>query len=130
MITLVERLRLGGPNAYEVYNEAADEIERLRKENWEFVARAYALIHMLPDETMAGEIQEARRVFGGVVDTLKAENERLREALRPFAYYASLIPDDISDTCSASGTVANLRAALKALGENELVIEISVINDL
>ena len=33
MITLVERLRLGGPNAYEVYGEAADTIEALRTEN-------------------------------------------------------------------------------------------------
>ena len=29
-MTLVERLRLGGPNAAEVADEAADEIERLR----------------------------------------------------------------------------------------------------
>jgi HAMP domain-containing protein len=29
---LVERLRLGGPNAWEMYGEAADEIERLRTE--------------------------------------------------------------------------------------------------
>ncbi len=28
---IVERLRLGGPNAWEVYGEAADEIERLRE---------------------------------------------------------------------------------------------------
>jgi len=30
MIDIVERLRLGGPNAAEVTDEAADEIERLR----------------------------------------------------------------------------------------------------
>ncbi len=31
-ISLVERLRLGGPNAAEVAGQAADEIERLREE--------------------------------------------------------------------------------------------------
>lgn len=30
MMDIVERLRLGGPNALEVVGEAADEIERLR----------------------------------------------------------------------------------------------------
>lgn len=41
MITLVERLRLGGPNAYEVYGEAADTIEALRAEN----ARLHQAMH-------------------------------------------------------------------------------------
>lgn len=49
---------------------------------------------------------------------LKVENEKLREALQPFAYYASLIPEDISDTCSASGTVGDLRAAAAAMRES------------
>ena len=46
---------------------------------------------------------------------LRAENEKLRAALKPFAYYASQIPDDVSDTCSASGTVGDLRAAAAAI---------------
>ena len=51
-----------------------------------------------------------------------AENGKLRvriaeleEALKPFAYYAEQIPDDVSDTASASGTVGDLRAARAAL---------------
>jgi hypothetical protein len=51
------------------------------------------------------------------LSAMKAENERLREALKPFAYYADLIPDDIGDTASASGTVGDLRAAKAALEE-------------
>ena len=53
------------------------------------------------------------------VERLLAENEKLREALKPFAYYALQIPDDISDTCSASGTVGDLRVAAAALKETE-----------
>lgn len=45
--------------------------------------------------------------------------EKLEAALKPFAYYAELIPNDVSDTASASGTVGDLRAARKALGEKE-----------
>jgi cell division septum initiation protein DivIVA len=39
----------------------------------------------------------------------------LEAALKPFAYYAEQIPDDVSDTASASGTVGDLRAARAAL---------------
>ena len=39
----------------------------------------------------------------------------LEAALKPFAYYAAQIPDDVSDTSSASGTVGDLRNARKAL---------------
>ena len=42
---------------------------------------------------------------------------RMREALKPFAYYASQIPDDVSNTASASGTVGDLRAAAAAIRE-------------
>ena len=41
--------------------------------------------------------------------------EKLRLALKPFAYYASQIPDDVSNTASASGTVGDLRAAAAAI---------------
>ena len=41
----------------------------------------------------------------------------LEEALKPFAYYAKHIHDDVSDTASASGTVGDLRQARKVLGE-------------
>jgi len=39
----------------------------------------------------------------------------LEAALKPFAYYAEQIPDDVSDTASASGTVGDLRNARAAL---------------
>ena len=53
------------------------------------------------------------------LEKLAIERQALREALKPFAYYASLIPDDISDTCSASGTVGDLRAAAAAIRETK-----------
>jgi hypothetical protein len=40
----------------------------------------------------------------------------LEAALKPFAYYAEQIPDDVSDTASASGTVGDLRRAREVLG--------------
>jgi len=40
----------------------------------------------------------------------------LEAALKPFAYYAKHIHDDVSDTASASGTVGDLRLARKVLG--------------
>ena len=46
------------------------------------------------------------------------KNDKLHKALKPFAYYASQIPDDVSDTCSASGTVGDLRAAAAAIRES------------
>jgi len=83
MITLVERLRLGGPNAYEVYGEAADTIEALR-----------------------------------------AENARLKEALKPFtklpcAHMArfSGAPDDYA--ASEMIPYGIIRAARAAMGETE-----------
>jgi len=39
----------------------------------------------------------------------------LEAALKPFAYYAKHIHDDVSDTASASGTVGDLRQARKVL---------------
>ena len=52
------------------------------------------------------------------IERLRAENEKLRKALKPFAYYASQIPDDVSNTASASGTVGDLRAAAAAIRES------------
>ena len=50
---------------------------------------------------------------------LQIRIRKLEAALKPFAYYAQQIPDDVSDTASASGTVGDLRKARKALGEEE-----------
>ena len=44
---------------------------------------------------------------------------RMREALKPFAYYASQIPEDVSNTASASGTVGDLRAAAAAIKDTD-----------
>jgi hypothetical protein len=43
--------------------------------------------------------------------------KKLEKALKPFAYYAEQIPDDVSATASASGTVGDLRYAREVLGE-------------
>jgi len=48
---------------------------------------------------------------------LQIRIRKLEAALKPFAYYAQQIPDDVSDTASASGTVGDLRQARKILGE-------------
>ena len=50
---------------------------------------------------------------------LQIRIRKLEAALKPFAYYAQQIPDDVSDTASASGTVGDLRQARKVLGEEE-----------
>ena len=50
---------------------------------------------------------------------LQIRIRKLEAALKPFAYYAQQIPDDVSDTASASGTVGDLRQARKVLGEKK-----------
>ena len=65
------------------------------------------------------QIKDLREALALEQRTAGAEIEKLREALKPFAYYALQIPDDISDTCSASGTVGDLRAAASALRETD-----------
>jgi hypothetical protein len=50
-----------------------------------------------------------------LVKDYRARIAELEAVLKPFAYYAEQIPDDVSDTASASGTVGDLRAALAAL---------------
>ena len=50
---------------------------------------------------------------------LQIRIRKLEAALKPFAYYAQQIPDEVSDTASASGTVGDLRQARKVLGEKE-----------
>ena len=77
---------------------AKDEIERLRKEN--------------------ERLEDTRIEFIGMINKLIDERVKMRKALNPFAYYASQIPDDVSDTASASGTVGDLRAAAAALKES------------
>ena len=83
-------------------HKQADEIERLRAEN----------------ETLRRDVKTAVMGDSAELADVKRENEKLREALKPFAYYALQIPDDISDTCSASGTVGDLRAAAAAIRES------------
>ena len=85
-----------------MYRSAGEEILRLRAEN----------------ETLRRDVKTAVMGDSAELQDVKRENEKLRKALKPFAYYASLIPDDISDTCSASGTVGDLRAAAAAIRES------------
>ena len=57
-----------------------------------------------------------------VTDAMVALTDRVQElkaALKPFAYYAEQIPDDVSDMAAASGTVGDLRRAREVLGEKE-----------
>jgi hypothetical protein len=66
-----------------------------------------------PDEEVYVNCQEAAYV-------IEAQAKRIAEleaALKPFAYYAKHIHDDVSDMASASGTVGDLRRAREALGD-------------
>lgn len=67
------------------------------------------------NETLRRDVKTAVMGDSAELQDVKRENEKMRKALKPFAYYASQIPDDVSDTCSASGTVGDLRAAAAAL---------------
>jgi len=66
---IVERLRLGGPNAAEVTDEAADEIERLRAAlleivsmpDHEFITAGY---HSQPISSAASIKRIARKALG------------------------------------------------------------------
>ena len=82
-----------------ITEEAADEITRLRAEN--------------------ERLEDTRIEFIGIINKLIDERVKMRKALNPFAYYASQIPDDVSDTASASGTVGDLRAAAAAIRDTE-----------
>jgi chromosome segregation ATPase len=104
---LVTRLREHAENMYvDFLNEAADAIELLQRE-------------LKCSKEMWEQQQELALEY--LADIEKA-NERIAEleaALKPFAYYAEQIPDDVSDMASASGTVGDLRQARKVLGEKE-----------
>ena len=97
---IVERLRkremlaVIGRDRPDIYKDAADKIEQLRKD---------IKVAIMGD---SAELKDAKK-----------EIERLREALKPFAYYAEQIPNNVSNTASASGTVGDLRAAKAALEE-------------
>ena len=104
---LVKRLREHAENMYvDFLNEAADAIELLQREL-----------------KCANELWEQQKELAleYLADIEKA-NERIAEleaVLKSFAYYAEQIPDDVSDTASASGTVGDLRRAREVLGEEE-----------
>lgn len=93
---------LGVEHIRDKMHKQADEIERLRTEN----------------ETLRRDVKTAVMGDSAELRDVKRENEKLREALKPFAYYASQIPDDVSDTAAASGTVGDLRAAAAAIRES------------
>ena len=88
-------------------NGLTDLVQRLREVNW--VCHTYGKTEIKHD-TVCHE----------AADAIEAQAKRIAEleaALKPFAYYAEQIPNDVSDTASASGTVGDLRTARKVLGE-------------
>jgi hypothetical protein len=93
----------------------SDIVKRLREK---IIVDAFAK-GSISDGALCDRLIRERLDAADEIERLRAENEKLREALKPFAYYASIIPDDISGTCSASGSVGDLRAARKALGETD-----------
>jgi len=78
--------------------------QQLIKEMAEIAAK-YMRKGMIAEEAANAIEDQAKRI------------EELKEALKPFAYYAEQIPDDVSDMASASGTVGDLRQARKVLGD-------------
>ena len=147
MSDIVERLREGETEGVDgwwfVMAEAANEIERLRAENEKLrdaydtdaLTISYNLGYTCGKDIAKDEIEKLHREAAIRIDQIEREqeahlrtiadynraavkNEKLRKALKPFAYYASQIPDDVSDTCSASGTVGDLRAAAAAIRES------------
>ena len=155
MSDIVERLREGEAESVDewwfVMAEAANEIERLRKENEQLrdaydtdaLTISYNLGYTCGKDIAKDEIEKLHREAAIRLDQIEreqeahlktiadfnkqaemngrllTENAELREALKPFAYYASQIPNDVSDTASASGTVGDLRAAAAAIRESE-----------
>ena len=110
--------------------KAMDEISRLRAEN-ERLRRDVKTAIMgdsaeLADVKRENErlckenerLEDTRIEFIGIINKLIDERVKMRRALNPFAYYASQIPDDVSDTAPASGTVGDLRAAAAAIRES------------
>lgn len=120
---------LGAEQMRDKLHKQADAIERLRAEN-ETLRRDVKTAIMgdsaeLQDVKRENErlrkenerLEDTRIEFIGMINKLIDERVTMRKALNPFAYYASQIPDDVSDTAAASGTVGDLRAAAAALKE-------------
>lgn len=89
------------------------ELDRLHRVNWELQHKVDGLTLLL-NEQIASSQQ-----LSDLIAKYSQQYVRMREALKPFAYYASQIPEDVSNTASASGTVGDLRAAAAALGETD-----------
>lgn len=112
MRDIVERLELQAFVADKIQSgmkplimDCLDEITRLRAENENL------------REELNGQIASSKQLRDFIVQYSQRYG-RMREALKPFAYYASQIPEDVSNTASASGTVGDLRAAAAAMRES------------
>lgn len=103
-----------------IYYDAAHEITRLR----ERLAEADEANRRVSDENEKLRVQLNEQIASSkqlrdFIVQYSQRYGRMREALKPFAYYASQIPEDVSNTASASGTVGDLRAAAAALKETD-----------
>ena len=56
--------------------ELRAENEKLKKENWEHIARGYALLSLLPPETTCGQVQEARAKFAAAAGLKEPGDEK------------------------------------------------------
>ena len=109
MSDIVETLRKGEDEGVDgwwfVMAEAANEIERLRAEN----------------ETLRRDVKTAVMGDSAELQDVKRENEKLREALKPFAEKYTVKDDNLPNEHNALTliNVGDLRAARKALGETD-----------
>ena len=98
---------------------AKDEIEKLHREaaiRIDQIAREQEA-HLKTMAELNEQIASSQQLRD-LIAKYSQQYVRMREALKPFAYYASQIPDDVSNTASASGTVGDLRAAAAAIRES------------
>ena len=105
-------------DAIEAQAKRIEELEKDRLTLWKHIKELHENIAELEAKLSAKLV--VKDYGEGFEEGMKIQAlriEKLEAALKPFAYYAEQIPNDVSDTASASGTVGDLRTARKVLGE-------------
>jgi DNA repair exonuclease SbcCD ATPase subunit len=107
---LIQRLY---QTAREAHQESQEVFKHICWEAAELIDSFDQRVADLEDEV--GELESKYYVLNKLYKEQENQIEKLKSALKPFAYYAKHIHDDVSDTASASGTVGDLRKARNVL---------------